>query len=83
MAKEKKTQWLQTLLSQWSPANNVREERYYYQSEILHKIPIQDQQGSLGWYRSLGKEHTGRFQSASYFLGHLHQMKTITRSSNK
>lgn len=60
-----------------------RRTNVHYQSEMLHKIPIHDQQGSLGWHSSLGKEHTGRFHSASYFLGHLHQMKTITGSSNK
>ena len=60
-----------------------RRTNVHYQSEILHKIPIQDQQGSLGRHSSLGGEHTGRSHPASYFLGHLHQMKTITRSSNK
>lgn len=60
-----------------------RRTNVHYQSEILHKIPIQDQQGSSGWHSSLGEEHTGRFHSASYFLSNLHQMKTITGSSNR
>lgn len=61
----------------------------HYQSEIPHKIPIQDQRGSFkGWHSSLGSEHTGRFHSQVFslfffFLVHFHQMKTITRRSNK
>lgn len=45
-----------------------RRTNVHYQSEILHKIPIQDQQGSSGWHSSLGEEHTGRFSLRKLFF---------------
>lgn len=61
-----------------------RRTNVHYQSEIPHKTPIQDQRGSFkGWHSSLGSEHMGVFTPKFFFLVHFHQMKTITRRSNK
>lgn len=40
----------------------------HYQSEILHKIPIQDQQGSLGWHSFLRKGTHATISLCKLFL---------------